>query len=149
MVKSILPFKRWFKAWLRERICSTFCAISTVTSLRFSRTKSRNFSKPASSHTKPPKSAISLSTAQAIQSSIKSNTRPNGVKYSPNLALFGNFSCKYLIGDGTLSSNKRRKPCCIATACSNSVSNSLIPTESFSSTMAGNALTLKPRCFCS
>ena len=149
MVKSILPFKRLLISKVKVNNFSTCNATSAVTSFRFSRTKSRSLSKSVSFHTKPPKSAISLSVAQAIQSSISSATLPNGAKYKPSLDLFGSFSCRYLIGDGTFNNNKRRKPCCIATACSYSVSNNLMPTASFSSVMAGKAFTVKPRFFCS
>lgn len=41
----------------------------------------------------------------------------NGVKYKLSLVLFGNFLCKYLIGEGIFSNNKWCKFVCIVCVC--------------------------------
>ena len=148
-MKSILPFIRLLSSNAKVKHFSTCRAISAVVSFRLARTNSCSSLNFSSVHTKPPNPSINLSTAQAMQSSISSNTLPNGAKYKPSFALFGSFSCKYLMGEGTFSNNKRRKPACIACVCSASVSNNFTPTAVCSSTIAGYAFTLKCCFFCS
>ena len=142
MVISTRPFRRLLILNTAVRICSTCFAISTTVSFSSARTFSCSAAKPSSVQTGPPLASINLSTPQEIQSSISSSTLPYGLKYSPSLALFGNFSCKYLIGDGIFSSSRRRRPFHIACFCSSGLSNSLIATLSRSSTSAGHAFTL-------
>ena len=75
-----------------------------------------------------------------MQSSNNSFIEPKGLKYKPNLALLGSFSCRYFKGEGMFNRISRLTPSSMACSAKLSCSKSSIATDLFLSTKAGKAL---------
>ena len=81
-----MPFSRASAACASARMRCAWAKTTSVVSASDARTWSFNRTKPASSQTGPPASAMSLSAAQATQSSSSAGTPPCGLRLSASLA---------------------------------------------------------------